>query len=343
MFLNYKMNRNQPYYVKQSSLGQKRINTIIYYLFPKYLLDITEDTVHLSYDIAGHRIVSPSQFHYMNEIKMRIQDCEKWQRLSINSYSSINDFSNIVPHVKPAFYEILELYSIMHFGWKNFFKLNTLHFGDDAEMTVKAFNYIRNYTRHDSNNILNYKTDNLLIYSSDNQHKKVDVAFCHASCENEYENCIDILKQILVVLVSQKIKGGCIIKYGDTFTQLSLDIIAFVSHFYEKTYIMKPSIADITSCNKFIVCKNFIHEKLNDDVLKVITTLHSNILHPKFVIYRILHNLIPLFISGKLEEINSIFGQPRLEYIHHLLSQPEKNDTKNNKQKCLDWCSKYLM
>ena len=333
------MNRNQPYYVKQNSLGQKRINTIIYYLFPKYLLEISADTVHISYDIAGHRIISPSQFHYINEIKLRIQDCSKWNRLAINSYSNINDFSNIMPHAKPAFYEILELYSIMHFGWKNFFRLNTLHFGDDAEMTVRAFHYIRNYTKNDSNHIIYPNNDNPI---HDINHKKVDVAFCHASSENEYENGIEILKQILVVLVSQKYKGACIIKCGDTFTQFSLDIIAFVSHFYEKTYIMKPSISDITSCDKFIVCKNFIHEKLNDDVLQVITTLHCDILQPKFVCYRILHNSIPLFISGKLEEINSIFGQPRLEYIHQLLSQTEKNDTKINKQKCLEWCSKYL-
>ena len=330
------MNRNQPYYVKQSgSFSQKRINTIIYYLFPKCLLEISEKEVYVSYDVAGHKNVSPSQYHYILEIKKRIQDCDQWSKLSIHAYSNINDISKIM-NVELAFYETLELYNIMHFGWKNFFKLNTLHFGNDAEMTVKAFQYIRNYSKNDSNSTISASN----IQNIPN--KKIDVAFCHASSENEYNNGIDLLKQILVVLVLQKQKGSCIIKYGDTFTQLSMDIISFISCFYEKTYIMKPSICDITNCEKYIICKNFLQDNLSDEVLHVISSLQTNILQPEFVVHRILRTKTPLFISGKLEEINSIFGQPRLEYIQQQLSQTKNNDVKMNKQKCVDWCSKYL-
>lgn len=342
------MNRNQPYYVKQSGGGicQKRMNTMIYYLFPKCLIEISASQIHVSrHDNTCNQIISPSQYHYMQEIKTRIQACEHWNRVNLNPYAILNDISNIA-NVNLAFYEILELYSIMHFSWTNFYKLNTLHFGKNGDMTAKAFQYIRNCPKHDSNTVI--------VDSSKNHHldhtKKIDVAFCDASlCDHEYENGIEILKQFLVVLVLQKQKGACIIKVGDTYTLFSLDIISFMSHFYEKTYFMKPSVSDLTTCEKFIVCKNFLHDKLSEDVLKTIFTLHTDILnqqqnHPN-PIQRIFRNKMPLFVSSKLEEINSIFGQPRLEYISQLITQTEKHhDIKNNnKRKCVDWCSKYLL
>lgn len=333
------MHRNQPYYVKQPGVVcQKRINTMIYYLFPKCTFEIPE-ILHLSRILHPDPIISPSQFHYMNEIKTRIQECDRWSKIAAHTYSNINETSHI-KHVSIPFYEILEIYSVMRFSWKNFHKLNTLHFGDDAVMTLHAFQYIRNFLKHDSS----------FIHEAGGQYPptqtKIDIAFCQASGENEYENGVAVLKQILVVLAVQKAKGSCIIKLGDTYTALSLDILSFISHFYEKTYIVKPSITDLTNCEKYIICKNFVHEKIDAAVLETFSTLYFNILISTSThsIYRICKNKPSLFISGKLEEINSIFGQPRLEYIHQLLSQTEKHENYiSNKQKCTDWCSKYLI
>lgn len=323
------MHRNQPYYVKQPGIiCQKRINTLIYYLFPKCTFEIA-DILQVSHTIPDTAIISPSQFHYMNEIKKRIQDCDenRWKIISLNPYSNLFD----IKKMSIPFYEILEIYSIMRFSWKNFYKLNSLHFGEDSEMTMNAFQYIRNSSKHDSS------------FLCEPRDVKIDIAFCHASGENEYDNGIAILKQILTVLAIQKPKGACIIKMGDTFTALSLDILSFISHFYEKTYIMKPSVTDLTNCEKYIVCKNFVHEKIDDSVLKAFATLATTIC-TKNTIYRICKNNPTLFISGKLEEINSIFGQPRLEYIHQLLSQTDKPENhKSTKQKCAEWCSKYLI
>ena len=325
------MHKNQPYYVKQSGIHcQKRMNTIVYYLFPK----CSVERAIFSYSPIDDRIISPSQFHYMTEIKERIKECDKWYKIAVNPYVNIQQVSNI-SNTSLVFYEILELYSIMHFSWSNFFKLHTLHFGDDGYMTEKAFKYIRNYSKHDSNTTIIKSPTSLINYN-----QKIDVAFCHASSDNEHDNGRALLNQLLTVLVLQKQKGACIVKIGDTYTQLSLDIISFLSRFYEKTYIMKPSICDLTSCDKYIVCKNFLHDQVSEDVLE----MHSLLKTDTRNIYRIFNKELPLFISGKMEEINSIFGQPRLEYIHQLLSQPEMNENQNraNKQKCVDWCSKYL-
>jgi len=328
------MHRNQPYYVKQPGIiCQKRINTLIYYLFPKCMFEIA-DILHVSYTIPDTAIISPSQFHYMNEIKKRIQECDekKWKRISLNPYCTLNETSHI-KKMRIPFYEIIEIYSIMRFSWKNLYKLNTLHFGDDSEMTMNAFKYIRN----------NSKQDSSFLACEPYPLQKIDVAFCQASGENEYDNGIALLKQLLLVLTVQKQKGTCIIKYGDTFTALSLDIFSFISHFYEKTYIIKPSVTDLINCEKYIICKNFVHEKIDDSVLEAFAKLYANIMGSTKTIYRICKDKPTLFISGKLEEINSIFGQPRLEYIHQLLSQNENQNHKSNKHKCAEWCSKYLI
>ena len=333
------MYRSQPYYVKQSGgpICQRRINTMVYYLFPKCLINM-KDKCRVSRDPENNRIISPSQFHYMREVNMRITACQSWNRISQNPYTRIKDAIFIPDVVGLVFYEILELYTIMHFSWKSFYKLNTLHFGNDAEMTMRAFQYIRTSSYNDSSML---GVDMSINNINSNKYKKYDIAFCHASSDNEHENGINVLKQILVVLTVQKRKGACIIKFGDTFTQLSLDIISFVSHFYEKTYIMKPSVCDLAKCDKYIVCKNFIHDELENDVIAVIQRLQDDLTHDNDKITRILDYNIPLFFSGKLEEINSIFGQPRLEYIHQLLSNPHSAD-KANKQRCADWCTKYL-
>jgi hypothetical protein len=337
------MHRNQPYYVKQpGTICQKRINTMIYYLFPKCMFEISDLLQVFPAAAAGtSTIISPSQFHYINEIKKRIQECDrsKWEKISLNPFTNMNETSQI-KKVNICFYEILEIYSIMRFSWKSFYKLNSLHFGNDAGMTLNAFQYIRNYSKHDSSFL--YEANKPYPPKDIHIQKRIDVAFCQASGENEYENGIAILKQILVVLAVQKPKGACIIKLGDTFTTLSLDILSFISHFYEKTYIMKPSVADLTTCEKYIICKNFVQDKIDDSVLEAFSMLYLNVTH---IVHRICKNKPTLFISGKLEEINSIFGQPRLEYIHQLLSQSDnKHDNfKSNKQKCADWCSKYLV
>ena len=56
---------------------------------------------------------------------------------------------------------------------------------------------------------------------------------------------------------------------------------------------------------------------------------------------RIINIDIPLFITSKMEEINSIFGQPRLEYIQQLLSQSEIKEDQSD-YKCQEWIQKYI-
>jgi hypothetical protein len=332
------MYKSQPYYVKQnSSIPQKRITTMVYYLFPKYSLHFL-NYLNISSDPQDHYVISPSLYHYIEEIECRILECKTWDSIYKNPYSLLNSYSKMTD-VSFFYFEILELYSIMHFSWESFYRIQSIHLGLEADMSIKALKYIRKNNENENMYIL--ENTNTLDYT--NMFTNIDVAFCNSSSSSsEYINAINLLTQICFVLLSQKRKGACIIKYSDTFSALSLDIISFISFFYEKVYFLKPSVCDITNGDKYIVCKNFVFDSLTNRTIDTIKDLHNTIVNSKTKIYRILSCPIPLFISSKLEEINSIFGQPRLEYIHQLLGDYDKCEFKNNKQKSLDWCNKYL-
>lgn len=334
------MYKNQPYYIKQNgSAPQKRITTMVYYLFPKYSLHFLKD-FRISHDPNDCHVISPSLHHYIEEIECRIQECENWNVLYSHPYSLIYQYSKI-NHVNLFYYEILELYSIMHFSWENFYKLHSMHLGNDSYMSLKAMQTIRKNSEMDQSCVVSNLND---LTFCNNYKKLIDVVFCNASGNCEYDNAVLLTKCMCFVLLTQKRKGACIIKYGDTFSSLSLDVISFISFFYEKVYFLKPSICDLTKSDKYIVCKNFLYDDLSERYLQMISVLFQSICThtSKKKIYRIFSCSIPLFILGKLEEINSIFGQPRLEHIHQLLSETENNDTKTGKQKCIEWCSRYL-
>lgn len=277
-----------------------------------------------------------SHLNYINQIKQRMLECPKWNDLYSHPFTFVNEISKI-KDVTFGFYEILELYSVLHLSIPlNNNILYTIHFGKEAPMTIKALQYLRKSTH---NHIY------FVCHHADKETTTVpvDIAFCDASSENEYENALSIIKQITIVLNVQKNEGVCIIKYGDMLSPISLDIISFLSHFYEKVYITKPSICDAGSSAKYIVCKHFIRDKMNEETMKKIAMLHSACIQPLSRIYRILDVPIPLFFSGKMDEINSVFTQPRLEYIHGLLSQYDNgNSVSTNKQKTKEWCEHYL-
>jgi len=331
------MYKSQPYYVKQNgSVPQKRITTMVYYLFPKYSLHFF-NYVNISNNPHEHYVISPSLYHYIEEIECRIIECKMWNMLYKNPYNLIDNYSN-VSDVSFYYYEILEVYSIMHFVWENFYKLQSIHLGSETNMSIKALNYIRKNNENDSRHVVT----NTITLNYKNMVNLIDIAFCNCCGKDEYRNALNLIRQICFVLLTQKRNGACIIKHSDTFSALSLDIVSFISFFYEKVYFLKPSVCDLTNGDKYIVCKNFVFDNLTDRTIETIKNLHDSVVNSKTKLYRILSCPIPLFISSKLEEINSIFGQPRLEYIHQLLGDSSKTDFKNNKQKCLDWCNKYI-
>ena len=154
--------------------------------------------------------------------------------------------------------------------------------------------------------------------------------------------------QMAYAIACQKKGGTFILKFFDSFTNASLDIIFLLSSVYEEIYFYKPQTSRSANSEKYLICKNFLladTEKLVYKMYSVISAF-SEINIP----YRFLNISLPYkFICG-IQEINAILGQSQLEAITSTLYliNNKNNDRieylkKNNITKSINWCHKYKL
>tara|TARA_B100000902_G_C27305765_1_gene915378 strand:+ start:156 stop:1346 length:1191 start_codon:yes stop_codon:yes gene_type:complete len=155
-----------------------------------------------------------------------------------------------------------------------------------------------------------------------------------------------IFCQIAFATAIQKKGGTFILKFFDTFTKTSIDMIYLLSILYEKVYFIKPNTSRYANSEKYIICKNF---RLDDSEI-LIKKLYNifNSFSEEQNITRILNIEIPYFYQCKIEEINAIFGQQQIESIANTLNLIDNNKherlenlKKINIQKCISWCQRY--
>jgi 23S rRNA U2552 (ribose-2'-O)-methylase RlmE/FtsJ len=159
-----------------------------------------------------------------------------------------------------------------------------------------------------------------------------------------------ILTEILYAIIMQKKGGSCIIKMYDTFTKLSVDIIYFLSSFYNTTYITKPCTSRVANSERYIVCKDFKLDDSSAYYLKfkeAISYLHEN---EDIGIASIINVEFPYKFITSLDEIIAIIATQQIENIQTTLKLINNNDKmydKQNKfkesniQKCITWCNKH--
>lgn len=332
-----------------------------YYLLPKGNIELMNCFQFLG-DTKSKSFLSPSLNHYLNEILSN--ECIKtksFNKLQLDVYPYYKNLILKNPF-SVEYYEIFEIIQTMHLNKyidMNIGKipLQILSFDKKTKTSSSlAFQHTRNNNPKD---ILfshwNYPTDNIYFF------EKIYLSFAaknHIIINNSplkhYTNNKDILIQICMAICTQAKKGIFIWKINDTYSQLSLEIIYFLSSFYEKTYIIKPSIIDTSKPEKYIVCKGYLYE----NSYSTYTYLHSFIKHMETYplqtgvninICSFLNINIPNFFVSKLEEVNYILGQSQLEQIHYLLllyyhkykDEKLQNISIINEQKCVEWCRKY--
>jgi len=327
---------------------------MIYYLYPRSGVQINQQlfcvcSSNMSIHQNQNPIISHSLCKYIQEINNKIKNNTLWNTFIRYPYHYITTIST-VNHVSFIFYELIELHYLMRLNLFKYANIHTIHFGKYANSSMKMCEYIRNNKTADVHECIypvNYSIAAVDYYYKDKQNS-IDFLFYDASGENEYHNAIELLKQLCIGLCAQKYKGCCIVKYGDSFSTLSLDVITFLSHYYEKTYFIKPSVCDLASSDKYIVCKYFVYNGLSERMFRTIRSLFLNITqkNANMHVERIFNHLIPIFFYSRLEEINSIFGQSRLEYIQYQLThmnklKSEKQSQENHVKLCIEWCMKY--
>jgi 23S rRNA U2552 (ribose-2'-O)-methylase RlmE/FtsJ len=182
--------------------------------------------------------------------------------------------------------------------------------------------------------------------------------------------------QIAFAIAMQKEKGTFIIKFFDTFTKMSIDLLYLLSIVYEQVYFVKPHTSRQANSEKYIVCKGFLLNNVDDIIKKLYKIMND--FTPANNLIALFNFDLPYFFTKQVEEYNAIFGQQQIENIaftlnlinnngannmganhmgtnnmgtnhmgaHHLGTHHGPNDKletikKNNITKCTNWCIKY--
>lgn len=158
-----------------------------------------------------------------------------------------------------------------------------------------------------------------------------------------------IFCQIAFAISMQKIGGTFIIKFFDTFTNISVNLIHLLTILYANVYYVKPYTSRHANSEKYIVCKNFrINKKDREPLIKKFLEIYKDENFDNM--FGILNIPLPYLLNVKIEECNATCGQQQMECIANTINLIENNTTeklellkKSNIQKCKNWCLKYKL
>jgi hypothetical protein len=155
----------------------------------------------------------------------------------------------------------------------------------------------------------------------------------------------------MIILRNQMYNGSSIIKIDNIFHKPVVDILYILSSLYEKVYVLKPNTSNITTFDKYIICKNFQYDESKARFLKL--NYFRLLIFLKKLENRHIESVldfdIPYYFTMKLEDMNIIIGQQQIDSLDLIINilknknRDEKIETikKSNIQKSVSWCEKY--
>ena len=343
-----------------------------YYIIPKNNFNINVEIQLINEPVAP--IISNSLIFYLNDIHNNISKIENMTasetlkpNITIDCISKfVNPFEfirTIVPGYTISvskiiqnaniFFELMEIFNLFNTSEFLFSKkqMSIAHFTSNYASTNDLLSIFRNNI---NDKIINedFNYDNLINKFIIN---KYDTQFDLLICEfnpgdyNDINKYINNLLLIFAILINyQNSNGTCIIKIDNVFYKAIIDIIFIFSAIYDKVYLIKPSISQITKGDRYIVCKSYNPTQPN--LLKQVEThIINNMLNEKNkFVFSLLKNDIPYYFLNKLEEINAVIGQQQLEAYDQIINifkstnREEKIELlkRNHIQKCIQWCEK---
>lgn len=331
----------------------KNINNI--YVNPKCSNEICSPYLSISllkyYQEIKQQIITDNNFFYDNANDISNNYFDEFIKI-INPYEYI--FSKVpgskfsVSKLKPTtnlFYDLLEIYNNIDI-FDNFKSetIKSLHISPNHNDSLECFEMMRENS--DDEYISAPKIDLDLIQS------KFDYIFFETENMNNNNYFYSLINCLLVVLKNQKYDGVCIIKINEIFHKPVVDFIYFLSSLYDKVHITKPNTNNITSFDRYIVCKGFAHDEQFNNYLKI-NYLKLYVFLKKFdnnkFINEILDYNVPYYFKNKIDDLNIIIGQQQIDSLDKIISiykNKNKDDKiesikKSNIQKSVTWCEKY--
>ena len=202
-----------------------------------------------------------------------------------------------------------------------------------------------------------YKEDNLKYIIQKHAHSMdiitADGGFDFSADFNQQEQLAFrlIFTQVIYALVMQKKNGHFVLKIFDIFEDCTIDILYLLSSFYEKVIIMKPYTSRYANSEKYVVCKYFKYDKIDDLYPKFVGILKffNGFDFSKYKIKSILDIPIQNYYVNSINEINAILGHQQIDNILNTIKIITHKDKKQEKiynlkcqnvTKCINWCIK---
>ena len=254
-----------------------------------------------------------------------------------------------VSKLKPntnLFYDLYEIITNLSF-FDNFKSrsIHSLHVSSNFNDSVECYEMLREGYDDTVIKCNNIEIDNELPENN------FEYIFFETVSFTEKDYCISLVKIVITILKSQKYDGNVIIKMKGILHKPILDCIYLLTSLYDKVYIVKPHTNNITSLDRYIVCKSFQCNELSRKYLKL-NALKLIILLKKLEDKNIIDILgydLPYYFKNKIDDLNIIIGQQQIESLDQIIAifkNKNKNDKiesikKTNIQKSVSWCEKY--
>jgi len=336
-----------------------------YYLLPKIYNflnvnpkdDTNECEIYSSYSL----------YNFYNNTKQQIDMlCSKENDSAFTSYDELikivhpyeyiffkvpgSKFS--VSKLKPqtnVFYDLLEIFVTLNiFDLYMNKSIKTLHVSLTYEDSNECIQMVRESYEEDS--FLNFNDNNEEMYKAITT-SKFDFMFFNKPQTDINLYIIMLIEFVMTILRYQANGGTSIIKIDSIFHKPIVDLIYLLSSLFEKVYIIKPNTNNITTFEKYIVCKNYnvicdtkleLHKSNYYKLQGFIKNLNNR------NIVSIIDYEIPCYFVNKIDDINIIIGQQQLESLDQIINiiknknKEERVETikKSNIQKSVSWCEK---
>ena len=336
-----------------------------YYLLPKIYNflnvnpkdDTNECEIYSSYSL----------YNFYNNTKQQIDMlCSKENDSAFTSYDELikivhpyeyiffkvpgSKFS--VSKLKPqtnVFYDLLEIFVTLNiFDLYMNKSIKTLHVSLTCEDSNECIQMVRESYEEDS--FLNFNDNNEEMYKAITT-SKFDFMFFNKPQTDINLYIIMLIEFVMTILRYQANGGTSIIKIDSIFHKPIVDLIYLLSSLFEKVYIIKPNTNNITTFEKYIVCKNYnvicdtkleLHKSNYYKLQGFIKNLNNR------NIVSIIDYEIPCYFVNKIDDINIIIGQQQLESLDQIINiiknknKEERVETikKSNIQKSVSWCEK---
>ncbi len=270
-------------------------------------------------------------------------------------YTNVPGSTISVSKVKPdaiIFFELLEIFQT--FNINDMLVLNNTMNIAHLTHNYTSTTYLLNMLREDHMDTViseEFHFDNIYnLFIKQYYPHKLDLLICEFY-PNDYSDINKYIYNIILVLLIiskyQINRGMSIIKIDNILYKPIIDVIFILASMYDKIYLVKPSISNITTTERYLLCKGF-NEKLNSKTLvSIVNNLTTNIMNGNNV-YSLIDNELPYYLLNKIDESNLVIGQQQLEAYDQIINifknknRDERLDNlkKTHIQKCIQWCEK---